>query len=220
MTAAPEQSAAMDAFVKFRGKPAPSRHYPQVNRYWDPTRGKLVAKLLPGQFYVARDGELIATVLGSCVSACIRDPEAGLGGMNHFMLPHSDKPGSWGGASNAARYGTYAMETLINDILKAGGERARLEVKAFGGGKILAKLTDIGQQNIRFLLEFLRFEGLQLRAHDLGDTYPRKVIYYPDSGRVQIKKLRTLHNETIVEREKSYLHELDEKPQAGEVELF
>jgi chemotaxis protein CheD len=140
--------------------------------------------------------------------------------MNHFMLPHSEKPGSWGGASNAARYGTYAMETLINDILKAGGDRDRLEVKAFGGGKILTKLTDIGQQNIRFLLEFLRFEGLQLRSHDLGDIYPRKVIYHPDTGRAQMKKLRTLHNETIVAREKTYLRELDGKPQAGDVELF
>jgi chemotaxis protein CheD len=220
MTASPDQAAEREAFVKYRGRPAPSRHYPNVNRYWDPTRDRLVAKLLPGEFYVAREGELIATVLGSCVSACVRDPEAGFGGMNHFMLPHSDKPGSWGGAGNAARYGTYAMETLINDILKAGGRRDRLEVKAFGGGKILTKLTDIGQQNIRFLLEFLRFEGLQLKSHDLGDVYPRKVIYYPDSGNVQIKKLRTMHNKTIVEREKTYLHELDEKPQAGDVELF
>lgn len=208
------------AWARNGGKPAPSQKYPEVNRYWDPTRERLVAKLLPGQFYVSGDGELITTVLGSCISACIRDAEAGIGGMNHFMLPHSDNPGTWGGVSNAARYGTYAMETLINDIMKAGGRRDRLEVKAFGGGQIVEKMTDIGQQNIRFLLQFLRYEGLQLKSSDLGDIYPRKVVYHPDSGGVQIKKLRTLHNRTILERETAYMDRLDQKPQSGDVELF
>lgn len=112
-----------------------------IQRYWDRERQMPAAKILPGEYYVSNQNELITTVLGSCVSACIRDPVAGIGGMNHFMLPNSER-GNWNGkhsiASNATRYGNFAMEHMINDILKHGGERGNLEVKVFGGGKSLA----------------------------------------------------------------------------------
>lgn len=193
-----------------------------ITRYWDEQHGMYAAKLLPGEFYVTREQETIVTVLGSCVSACVRDTVMGIGGMNHFMLPVSGGNGSWetldGGAST--RYGNYAMEQMINEILKNGGSRKNLEVKVTGGGKILAQMTDIGRKNIDFIEEYLRTEGLKTVARDLGDIYPRKVYYTPATGKMFVKKLRALHNNTIVERETQYLNQLKHKPVEGSVELF
>ncbi|MDO8273478.1 MAG: chemoreceptor glutamine deamidase CheD [Gammaproteobacteria bacterium] len=194
--------------------------YEHINRYWDRMHECHAAKILPGEYYVTLCGEMITTVLGSCVSACVRDRKLGIGGMNHFMLPHSDRYGTWNSGSSAARYGGYAMETLINDVLKNGGRRENLEVKIFGGGQVLANMTDIGARNISFVKDYIRVENLQLMAEDLGGTYPRKVIYFPDSGRVRVKTLRTLHNDTIIRRESSYLVSLTEQPVQGAVELF
>jgi len=195
--------------------------FDHVNRYWDRANKIWAAKILPGQYYVSKYGdEVIATTLGSCVSACIRDNKLGIGGMNHFMLPLKHEHGSedWMGA--ATRYGSYAMEHLINDILKAGGKRKNLEVKLAGGGKIVANMSDVGQRNIDFVLDYLQTENLDVFVQDLGDVHPRKVLYYPDSGRLRVKRLRSLHNETLVEREKSYQQELEVQPDSGGVELF
>jgi chemotaxis protein CheD len=194
--------------------------FEHIKRYWDQSRQLHVAKILPGEFYVSTSGEMITTVLGSCVSTCIRDRKLGVGGMNHFMLPSSARVDDWGGPSTSARYGSYAMETLINEILKAGGRRENLEVKAFGGGRIVSSFTDIGRKNIAFLHEFLQIEGLRLTAEDLGGIYPRKVNFFADSGRAQLKRLRSMHNDTILARESRYLEELEEKPVQGNVELF
>lgn len=194
--------------------------YEHINRYWDRTNDCHAAKILPGEYYVTLRGEMITTVLGSCVSACIRDRKLGIGGMNHFMLPHSDKYGSWNSGSSAARYGGYAMEMLINDVLKNGGRRENLEVKVFGGGQVLAQMTDIGARNITFVKDYLKLENLHVTADDLGGPYPRKIIYFPDSGRVRVKHLRSLHNDTIIRRESSYIASLTELPPQGEVELF
>lgn len=194
--------------------------YEHINRYWDRGLSCVAAKILPGEYYVTLQGEMITTVLGSCVSACIRDRKLGIGGMNHFMLPHSDRFSDNSGPTKAARYGSFAMESLINDILKNGGRKQNLEVKLFGGGQVLANMTDIGASNIRFVREFLQLEGLDVIAEDLGGRYPRKVVYFPDSGRARVKKLRTQHNDTIVRRETHYLAALQEAPVAGEVELF
>ncbi len=181
------------------------------------------AKLLPGEYYVSCEQETIVTVLGSCVSACVRDPIFGIGGMNHFMLPVSHgSSGSWenSGVSASTRFGNYAMEQLVNDILKYGGNRKNLEVKVFGGGRILAQMTDIGRKNIDFVEDYLRTEKLRIAASDMGDIYPRKVYYTPSSGKVFVKKLRSIHNNTIVERETEYLNQLKQKPVSGEVTLF
>ena len=194
--------------------------FEHVNRYWDRQRGCWAAKILPGEYYVSRHGELISTVLGSCISACIRDASLGVGGMNHFMLPEGD--GSWGGTnlSLATRYGSFAMEHLINDILAQGGKKSRLEVKVFGGGRVLASMTDVGMRNISFVHRFLREDGLKLVSEDVGDIYPRKVVYAPHTGRVFMKKLKNLHNRTIAEREQSYRRRIEREPVAGDVELF
>lgn len=198
--------------------------FSHVNRYWDRERAIVAAKILPGEYYVTQENELITTVLGSCVSACIRDKESGIGGMNHFMLPESNpgrsKKGSDAIVGIATRYGNYAMEHLINTILSHGGKRKNLEVKVFGGGKIIAALTDVGMKNIDFVLSYIDQEGLKLLSHDLGDIYPRKIIYFPQTGKVAMKKIQDLHNDTIAQRERHYFNSLRNAPVAGEVELF
>lgn len=197
--------------------------FEDINRYWDRTHSISAAKILPGEYYVTASDELITTVLGSCVSACIRDRIFGVGGMNHFMLPASDN-GSWGSSSNVAstanRYGNYAMEHMINDILKHGGHRKNLEVKIFGGGRIIQSGTDVGNNNIAFVRHYLEMEGLTVVGEDVGDIFPRKVIYFPATGRVRVKKLKNMHNDTVVMREREYQKHIQEEPVSGEVELF
>lgn len=196
--------------------------FAHINRYWDDLHQMYAAKLLPGEYYVTAERETIVTVLGSCVSACVRDPVFGIGGMNHFMLPHGQGNGSWeeAGLGASTRYGSFAMEQLINDILKHGGSRKNLEIKLTGGGRILAQLTDIGRRNIEFIEQYVRTEGLPVLARDLGDVYPRKVYYTPATGKLLVKRLRSLHNDTILQREAAYRSELERQPVAGSVELF
>lgn len=198
--------------------------FEQINRYLDNSHGMIAAKILPGEYYVTKENELITTVLGSCISACIRDKESGIGGMNHFMLPvtTTDKlaQGNYAVVGNATRYGNYAMEHLINTILSNGGKRKNLEVKVFGGGKIIPSLTDVGIKNIDFVLEYIDTEGLALISKDLGDIYPRKIIYFPQSGKVAMKKIQDLHNDTIAQRERQYFNNIKNAPVAGDVELF
>lgn len=200
------------------------RGFEHINRYWDKTINMPAAKIMPGEYYVTTHNEVIATVLGSCVSACIRDRVFGIGGMNHFMLPmtNANSSDAWKNVniSAATRYGNYAMEHLINTILSNGGTRKNLEVKVFGGGKILAQMTDIGSRNIAFVRDYLAVEELKVLAEDLGDIYPRKVMYNPISGKVKMKKLRSLHNNTIVERETQYMQKLDVEPVESEIDLF
>jgi chemotaxis protein CheD len=204
--------------------PPPSLpHLAHINRYWDRLHEVYAAKILPGQYYVTIRGEAVVTVLGSCVSACVRDTKLGVGGMNHFMLPASrDHVELARGMepSVANRYGNFAMEALINDILKCGGRREHLEIKIVGGGRILENMTNIGRLNIEFVRAYIHTEGLKLIGEDVGDIYPRKVLYLPAEGKVRVKKLRTLHNDTVVERESSYQKALATEPVGGEIELF
>lgn len=207
------------------GQPPPTLvGFEHINRYWDRERNLFAAKILPGEYYVTTQEEIIVTVLGSCVAACIRDRVFRIGGMNHFMLPVrlDDGDDSWKSTSLSAatRYGNFAMEHLINDILKHGGLRKNLEVKIFGGGRILAQMTDIGHRNIAFVTDYIKTEGLRLAAENVGDIYPRKVVYNPLTGKVLMKKLRSMHNNTIVERETAYLDQLQQEPVAGEIDLF
>lgn len=195
-----------------------------IRRYWDNQFGIHAAKILPGEYYVTIQNELIMTVLGSCVSACIRDRIFGIGGMNHFMLPMGSKEHilSNKDINTATRYGNYAMEKLINDILKHGGKRENLEIKIFGGGRVMQQmqLIDVGRRNIDFVRNYIETEGLNLIAENVGDVHPRKIVYQPESGRVRMKKLRLAPTNIIVEREYSYIHELGQKPLEGEIELF
>ena len=194
-----------------------------INRYWDKQHDIQAAKILPGEYYVTNYNELVTTVLGSCVSACIRDKVFGIGGMNHFMLPLSDGKG-WGGSgdftSTATRFGNYAMEHMINDILKNGGHKKHLEAKIFGGGQMMEAQTDIGLTNIEFVRSYLKTEGIPVLAEDVGDIFPRKVIYFPESGRARVKKLKTMHNSTVLTRETQYRKAIEQAPVETDIELF
>lgn len=207
-------------------KPPAVNGFDRIQRYWDPALAHWNAKILPGEYYVTRNEEVITTVLGSCISACIRDPSANVGGMNHFMLPEDSSSGDgnrWldpvGGL--ATRYGSHAMESLINELLKLGASRNRFEIKLFGAGRILASVTDVGARNIEFVHEYLKTEGFRALAEDLGDIYPRRVAYFPTTGKVKVRKLRPLEATAIAERERKYLTDIGSVvSQGGDVELF
>lgn len=200
-----------------------SRAYEEAlssNLYYDRTFDCEAAKILPGEYYCTSRDIVIVTVLGSCVSACLRDVVNGVGGMNHFMLP--DSGGDDSIVSESMRYGVYAMEVLINQLLKSGARRQNLEAKIFGGGSVLRAFTttNVGERNAQFVKRFLADENIRITAEDLNDIYPRKVYFFPHTGRVLVKKLKQMHNNTIVVREQSYASRLRSEQVAGEVELF
>ena len=190
------------------------------NQYFDRTFQIEAVKLLPGEYYVTARDMLMVTVLGSCVAACIRDPKSGIGGMNHFMLPEGGDTHDLLSAS--ARYGGYAMEILINQLVKLGASRARLEAKVFGGAAVLRGFTtvNVGASNSEFVHEYLEKERIRVVSEDLRGLHPRKVYFFPATGRALVKKLKSVHNNTIVDREREYGTRLRTARIAGEVELF
>lgn len=200
--------------------------FSHVNYYWDKQRGCIVSKILPGEFFMSDFGGMIATTLGSCISACIWDEQTGIGGMNHFMLPVTDKEAhevNWGQrglVSDATRYGNFAMEHLINMILKHGGAKGHLKAKVFGGGKVLQNMSDVGERNIEFVKNYLANEQIEIIKSDLGLHCPRKVLFEPASGRAFIKRLDSIHNDTIVKRESDYRQTINKEEVGGDVELF
>jgi chemotaxis protein CheD len=192
-----------------------------TNVYYDRTFDCDAAKILPGEYYYTGKNMLIVTVLGSCVSACIRDRLTGLGGMNHFMLP--DGGGDGGSPVSASmRYGSFAMEILINDLLKAGARREHLEAKVFGGGAVLRGFTamNVGERNAAFVTDFLKTERIPVLASDLNDIYPRKVYFFPKTGKVLVKKLMQTQNDTLAKRELDYARRLKVEPVGGDIDLF
>jgi chemotaxis protein CheD len=200
--------------------------FKHINHYWDRDRGMVVAKILPGEFYITQEKVGIATTLGSCVSACIWDNRSGIGGMNHFMLPlttqelHEVDWGQRGLTSDATRYGNFAMEHLINLILKNGGRRFNLRAKIFGGGKVLKGMSDVGERNIEFVLSYLATENIAIEGSNLGEFHPRKVMFFPETGRAFVKVIENMHNDTIVSRETEYSSSLTKDDVSGDVELF
>jgi len=199
--------------------PAPLVHG-RASKYLDRNFNRQAMKILPGEFYATAADEVIVTVLGSCVAACVMDPIAMVGGMNHFMLPV--KPGERDrDVFYAARYGAAAMEFLINNLLHLGAQRDRLVAKAFGGGKVMRGMsTDVGGQNVDFVREFLRNEDIPIWSEDMGGPYPRKVYFFPHTGQVLVKRMETTHNDTVLNREMTYIQEVIAKPMGGDVELF
>ncbi len=183
--------------------------------FQDKVLGRAV-KVLPGEFFVSDEEIAIQTVLGSCVAACLWDPARRVGGMNHFMLPD-------GGGDDAAcgRYGVFAMELLINELLKRGANRGNLKAKVFGGGAVMRGFTslNVGEKNAKFVADFLSTERIPIVSRDLNDVYPRKVVFYPVSGKALMKKLPV--TDTAVEaEEQKYGRSLAAVPKAGDVELF
>lgn len=189
--------------------------------YFDRQFGCEAVKVLPGEYSVSLEDNVLVTVLGSCVSACMRDPLAGVGGMNHFMLPDTDA--SAGGLS--ARYGSFAMELLVNELLKHGARRANIEAKVFGGGNVLRgfSASNVGTRNAAFVLEYLETEHIRVAASDLLDNCPRKIHYFPRTGRVLVRRLATISSEDIAQdlaAETRYGSRLRGGAVAGAIELF
>ena len=192
----------------------------QTSRFGvDPATGQRVVKLFSGDWFVSTDpNDMLVTILGSCVAACIRDPQAGVGGMNHFLLPGTDN--AIGKASDATRFGVFAMETLINEILKAGGRKERLQAKVFGGGNVTANSARIGSKNAAFIRQFLKDEGIPILSEDLEGESPRRIHYTPVDGKVMMRKLHRREDYQVVEEETRYSRSLAAKPVEGDIDLF
>jgi chemotaxis protein CheD len=173
-------------------------------------------KVLPGEYYVSNDEVMITTVLGSCISACIWDSRARAGGMNHFMLPDGD--GDGGG-----RYGSYAMELLINQMLKIGARRETMQAKVFGGAQVMAGFTsmNVGERNTKFVLEYLATERIPIVSQDVLDIHPRKVCFFPVNGKALVKRLAHAHPETLaVEERKGNAASVAKSTAGGSIDLF
>jgi len=189
--------------------------------YYDRHFEKDAVKILPGEYYATTSDKLIVTVLGSCVAVCLRDRVVRCGGMNHFLLPN-DGSNESGLLTESARYGVYAMEILINHLLKLGANKNRLEAKVFGGGNVLRGLTlnNVGQRNAEFVLDYLANESIPITAQDLLDEFPRKVYFFTDTGKVMVRKIKSIHNTTIFDRESEYRMRVKYTPKGGDIDLF
>lgn len=196
--------------------------FEHINRYSDPLQdNKIVAKIIPGEFYITRHPEMITTVLGSCISVCAYDLDEGIGGMNHFMLPSmgpegqpEGQPEDWH-VNGCGRYGDLAMKNLLKGMIKHGAKRENLKIKVFGGGQILRSKGDVGGRNIEFITEYIANKSLVVTGMDVGDDFPRKVNFFPLTGKVMVKKLKNLNNDTIFQREKSYEDDLSHARLSG-----
>ena len=163
--------------------------------------------------------EQITFSLGSCIGVCAWDPGVAVGGMNHFMLPAPQVSGDrWQGtlADPGARYGTVAMERLVNALLGLGARRKRLELKVFGGGRVLARMGDVGALNIAFVRAYARTEGLRVVAEDVGGEQARRLEFSPRLGRVRVKRLRPTAQ--VAAQERRYQAALPALE--GKVEIF
>ncbi len=199
-----------------------TRNQPEIKRYFDTKYKHMVVKLLPGDHYVSGEpSEMLVTVLGSCVAACIRDPETGIGGMNHFMLPQGDAS-DWRATNAVMRYGNHAMEVLINDMMHFGCPRERMEIKVFGGANVIGTGGDIGHRNAKFVEEYLANEGFKITASDLRGSYGRRIHYFPASGKVDRLLLRRTADRQVFNSESKYQRTIKpaESSSGGDIELF
>lgn len=172
-------------------------------------------KVLPGEYFVSGDDVLIMTVLGSCIAACIWDGKARVGGMNHFMLPE--------GEDGSGRYGSYAMELLLNEMIKMGARRETMQAKVFGGGAVMAGFTtmNVGERNTKFVLDYLATERIPVVSQDVLDIHPRKVCFFPVTGKALVKRLAHAHPEALaVEERKGNAATVAKSTAGGSVDLF
>jgi chemotaxis protein CheD len=153
-------------------------------------------KILPGEYFVDTEDILIMTTLGSCIAACLWDRNARVGGMNHFMLPD--------GAGDSGRYGTFAMELLINEMMKRGASRLTMEAKIFGGGAVISGMNtiNVGERNTKFVIDYLATERIPIVSKDVMDVYPRKVCFLPGSGKAMVKRLAPTNTDAVVAQDR------------------
>ncbi|MGF1718413.1 chemotaxis protein CheD [Vibrio kyushuensis] len=198
------------------------------SRFYHPRHQSHVVKVMPGGLYCTDHDEVICTGLGSCVAACIWDKELHIGGMNHFLLPFdsSDQLRHWHATevvSTASRYGSHAMEMLINTLISMGSDRSHLRVKLFGGAQMLGRYSMIGEKNIEFINRYVEQEQLIVEAHDLGGLEPRKVIFEPMTGKAWLKRIPFTEVHQLQHQEEKYATELGKeshKNHDDDAELF
>ena len=195
--------------------PAAFDGFDAVQRRWDSRLESTVARILPGEFYVTPHHEVLVTTLGSCVSACIRDPKTGVGGMNHFLLPRRNS--TWAPEDSDASFGSYAMERLVNEFIKRGSYRESLEVKVVGGGQMMGARA--GQSNVEFVFDYLRAEKLSVVSYDIGGPCPRQVRYFPRTGQLHVRKLPAVQLAKVAQTERETLVQ-QPATSAGSIELF
>ena len=169
--------------------------------FFDPHFNNNAVKILPGEYFVHDEDLLITTTLGSCIAACLWDRNRRIGGMNHFMLPES----SGHDGPDGGRYGSFAMELLINELMKLGAQRNTLEAKVFGGGQVISGMhsLNVGERNTRFVLDYLKTEHITVVSKDVLDIYPRKVCFLPASGKAMVKRLASANTEMLLAQERA-----------------
>jgi chemotaxis protein CheD len=198
--------------------------YDGIRRYYDQNMEMTVVKLMTGDcYYTAEPREMLVTILGSCMSVCLRDPITKIGGMNHILLPggEEDKQEK-GDAGYSARFGVNAMEELINGMLKLGAFKSRFEAKIFGGGNVINNSAQIGKKNIKFVKEFLAAEKIPIKGEDVGDEVARRLHFFPDTGKAMVRRLQRKEDLVIVQKEQEYEKKISQKKvvDVPEVELF
>ena len=213
MNSAPVSTAASQLA---RLKAAPRRAGEASFFYYDAHFKNNAVKVLPGEFFVYAEDILVMTTLGSCIAACLWDRERRVGGLNHFMLPDA------GGATDSGRYGAYAMELLINELIKIGASRTTMEAKVFGGGAVIGGMNslNVGERNTRFVLDYLKTERIAVVSKDVLDVYPRKVCFLPASGKAMVKRLATTNSDTLAAQELVAQKAQASSGSSGSVDLF
>lgn len=184
-----------------RLKAAPRKSGEASFFFWDAHFRNDAVKVLPGEFFVHDEDILVMTTLGSCIAACLWDREKKIGGMNHFLLPD----GGTSGGDASGRYGSFAMDLLIGELVKRGATRSTMEAKVFGGGAVISGMStiNVGERNTAFVLDYLRTERITVVSKDVLDIYPRKVCFLPASGKAMVKRLATTNNDALVAQERA-----------------
>ena len=184
--------------------------------YYDAHFKNNAVKVLPGEFFVHADDILVMTTLGSCIAACLWDRERRVGGLNHFMLPEA------GGAADSGRYGAFAMELLVNELIKLGASRTTMEAKVFGGGAVIGGMNslNVGERNTRFVLDYLKTERIAVVSKDVLDVYARKVCFLPASGKAMVKRLATTNSDTLAAQELAAQKAQTSSGASGSIDLF
>ena len=182
--------------------------------FWDSHFKNDAVKILPGEYFVDTEDLLIMTTLGSCIAACLWDRNAKVGGMNHFMLPE--------GAGDSGRYGSFAMELLINEMLKRGASRMHMEAKIFGGGAVIGGMNtiNVGERNTAFVIDYLKTERIPIVSKDVLDVYPRKVCFLPHSGKAMVKRLAATNVDALVQQDRLAAQKVAPAASGGSVDLF
>ncbi len=193
-----------------------------IRRYYDQNMEMTIVKLMTGDCYVtAEPREMLVTILGSCISVCARDSIAKCGGMNHILLPGDTKSAlAHKDTAYANRFGAFAMEELLNGLYKLGAKKERIEVKVFGGGNVIKSSALIGTKNIEFVHQYLKAEGLKIVAQDVGGNHPRRIHYFPDSGKLMMRILKRKDDFKIIDEESRYTQKIIKQKDGADVELF